>query len=313
MTVAFHHVPILADACLEQLDVKPGGLYVDATLGGGGHSELILKACWPDGRLIGIDRDQDARAAAAARLAPFGDRLEVKAGNFHHICQLLEGRKVDGILADLGVSSFQLDEPSRGFSYQHDAPLDMRMDQSQPFSAYELVNEWSREEIFRAIKDYGEERFAGRIADNIVKKRQRAAIRTTGELVDIITASIPAANRRTGPHPAKRTFQGLRIAVNDELAPLEQALRDMVDCLKTGGRVAVITFHSLEDRIVKQTFKNMEDPCTCPRDFPVCVCGKKPLVKVLTHKAVEPGQDEVEFNPRARSARLRAAQRVLTQ
>lgn len=306
---AFVHVPILLEACMDMLAVRPGGTYVDGTLGGGGHTEGMLRCSGPDGRVLGIDRDGDAIVAASQRLAPFGQRFQAVRGNFHDIKAILDGQAVDGILLDLGVSSYQLDEPSRGFSYQQDAPLDMRMDRSAALTAMEVVNGYGETELARIIREYGEERYAGRIAGRIVQARARQPIRTTGELAELIKQAIPAAQRRQGPHPAKRTFQALRIEVNDELAPLAAALEDAVECLKPGGRLAVITFHSLEDRIAKQTFRRLANPCTCPPDWPVCTCGRRPVVRELTRRAAEPTEREVEENPRSRSARLRAVEK----
>lgn len=310
----FEHVPVLLDSVLEQLQPRPGGVYVDATVGGGGHSEAILRRIMPHGTLIGIDRDEAALAAAERRLAPFGDAVRLVHANFGHLERVVVGKgfdRVDGILFDLGVSSPQLDEAERGFSYQADAPLDMRMNRQDPVDAAQLVNTLPQEELTRIIREYGEERWAARIAARIVAERERARIETTGQLAEIVKNAIPAAARRTGPHPARRTFQALRIAVNRELEMLERALPQAVRLLRPGGRLVVISFHSLEDRIVKQFFRQAERPCTCPPDFPECRCGKRPTLRVLTRHPVTAGPEEVKRNPRARSAKLRAAERVL--
>lgn len=309
----FAHIPILPQACLELLDPTRGGIFVDCTLGGGGHAELVLRALGENGRLIGIDRDAEALAAASERLKPFGDRFVPVRGNFFDIKRILAEQNVpavNGILADLGVSSYQLDNPERGFSYHNDAPLDMRMDQSAAFTASDVVNGYSERELTRVLRDWGEERWAARIASFIVKAREKKPIQTTFELVDLIKAAIPASARREGGHPAKRTFQAIRIEVNGELAGLTGAVEDMVDCLQTGGRVAILTFHSLEDRAVKQTFHRLQNPCICPPDAPVCICGKKPTVRVLNRKPITADQEEIERNSRAKSAKLRAAEKI---
>ena len=310
----FSHEPVLLEECMQGLAIRPGGIYVDGTLGGGGHSSEILKRLGSDGRLIGIDRDGDAIAAATARLN--GDkRFCALRGNFHDVKQLLASigiEHIDGMLLDLGVSSYQLDEGSRGFSYHADAPLDMRMDRSQAFSARDVVNNYSVQELTRVLRDWGEENWAAQIARVICDRRKNAPIQTTGQLVDIIDAAIPAKFRRKdGAHPARRTFQALRIEVNDELGPLKQALEDAVSLLNDGGRLCVIAFHSLEDRIVKQTFRTLQNPCTCPPSFPVCVCGKKPLGRSMTGKPITAGKEELERNPRARSATLRVFEREI--
>lgn len=310
----FSHEPVLLEECMQGLAIRPGGIYVDGTLGGGGHSSEILKRLGSDGRLIGIDRDGDAIAAATARLN--GDkRFCALRGNFHDVKQLLASigiEHIDGMLLDLGVSSYQLDEGSRGFSYHADAPLDMRMDRSQAFSARDVVNNYSVQELTRVLRDWGEENWAAQIARVICDRRKNAPIQTTGQLVDIIDAAIPAKFRRKdGAHPARRTFQALRIEVNDELGPLKQALEDAVSLLNDGGRLCVIAFHSLEDRIVKQTFRTLQNPCTCPPSFPVCVCGKKPLGRSKTGKPITAGKEELERNPRARSATLRVFEREI--
>lgn len=308
----FAHEPVLLNECMESLAIRPDGVYVDGTLGGGGHSSNILMRLGEHGRLIGIDRDGDAIAAATARLN--GDRrFTALRGNFHDVRALLGAigiERIDGMLLDLGVSSYQLDEGSRGFSYHADAPLDMRMDRSQAISARTIVNEYSQQELARVIRDWGEENWAVQIARVICDRRKAHPIETTGELVDVIDAAIPAkVRRRDGSYPARRTFQALRIEVNDELAPLRAALEDAAGMLSPGGRLCVIAFHSLEDRIVKQTFRTLQNPCVCPPSFPVCVCGRKPLGRQLTGKPITAGAEELERNPRSRSATLRVFER----
>ena len=308
----FHHVPIMLSEVMELLRPERGGLFVDGTLGGGGHSEGILSRL-SYGRLYGIDRDGNAIAAASARLAPFGDKFKAIRGNFFDMKELLmaEGVSgVDGILLDLGVSSHQLDTPERGFSYHEDAPLDMRMDDRAALSAYDVVNGYGVEELAGIIKDYGEERFAFRVANAIVREREKQPINSTVQLAEIIKAAIPAANRREGPHPARRTFQAIRIEVNGELAELGRAIEDAHDLLNPGGILAVITFHSLEDRIVKQAFKKFENPCTCDPRAPMCTCGKVPTAKILTKKPLVPSDEELEINPRSRSSKLRGIQKL---
>lgn len=308
----FHHIPVLLNECLEGLDIKPDGIYVDGTLGGAGHSSRIA-ARLTTGHLYGIDRDSDAIAAATERLGGDG-RFTAVRGNFHDAKELLKERGVtelDGVLLDLGVSSHQLDERSRGFSYQGDAPLDMRMDTSSPLTARDIVNTWSSEDIARVLRDYGEENWAVQIARVICDRRKQAPIETTSQLVGIIDAAIPKKFRaKDGSHPARRTFQALRIAVNDELEPLSKALEDFTDMLKPGGRLCVIAFHSLEDRIVKNTFRTLNNPCVCPKDFPVCVCGRKPQLKLITGKPITATDEELEMNPRSRSATLRVAEKL---
>ena len=308
----FEHTPVLLDECLQGLAIRPDGTYMDGTLGGAGHSSEILRRL-TTGRLIGIDRGEEAIAASRARLQALQrdglPRFDIVHGNFHDCVSLLSGLGVDGLdgaLLDLGVSSHQFDEAERGFSYHADAPLDMRMDRSQALTAADIVNTWPMDDIARLLRDWGEESWAVQIARLITDRRTRSPILTTGQLSDIVDAAIPAKLRRKdGGHPARRTFQALRIAVNDELAPLEQALRDIVSCLRPGGRLCVITFHSLEDRVVKNTFKNLAAPCTCPPRFPVCVCGKKPVVRLITARPITPTEEEIERNRRARSASLR--------
>ena len=292
----FKHVSVLLNECLDALNIKDDGIYVDCTLGGAGHSSHILQRLSKDGLLVGIDQDTDALKAAGERLKEYENKKLVH-NNFHNIDSILEELeipKVDGILMDLGVSSYQLDEGERGFSYMKDAPLDMRMNRDREFSAYDVVNSYSMEDLWRIIRDYGEEKFAKRVAEFIVNKREEKPIETTLELVDIIKAAIPAKARREGPHPAKRTFQAIRIEVNGELEILNKAIEDGVNRLNKGGRMAIITFHSLEDRIVKLKFRELANPCTCPKEFPICVCGKKPLVKLISRKAIEPSKEEVE-------------------
>ena len=303
----FNHVSVLLNECLEALNIKEDGIYVDCTLGGAGHSSQIVKRLSKNGRLIGIDQDRDALRAAGERLQNFSN-VTLVHNNFHNIGAILEElgvEKVDGILMDLGVSSYQLDEGERGFSYMKDAPLDMRMNRENSFSAYDVVNDYSEEELYRIIRDYGEEKFAKRIANFIVNKRSEKNIETTLELVEIIKDAIPAKARREGPHPAKRTFQAIRIEVNSELSILNKAIEDGVNKLNSGGRMAIITFHSLEDRIVKNKFRDLAVSCRCPKEFPVCICGEKAKVKVISRKAIEPSKQEVEENPRSRSAKLR--------
>lgn len=308
----FKHVSVLLNECLDALNIKDDGIYVDCTLGGAGHSSHILQRLSKDGLLVGIDQDTDALKAAGERLKEYENKKLVH-NNFHNIDSILEELeipKVDGILMDLGVSSYQLDEGERGFSYMKDAPLDMRMNRDREFSAYDVVNSYSMEDLWRIIRDYGEEKFAKRVAEFIVNRREEKPIETTLELVDIIKAAIPAKARREGPHPAKRTFQAIRIEVNGELEILNKAIEDGVNRLNKGGRMAIITFHSLEDRIVKLKFRELANPCTCPKEFPICVCGKKPLVKLISRKAIEPSKEEVEENPRSRSAKLRIIEKI---
>ena len=308
----FHHVSVLLEECLEGLNIKPDGTYVDGTLGGAGHSSQIAKRL-TTGHHIGIDRDPVALKAAGERLAPFGDKVTLVHSNFCEIKQVLEDLEiegVDGILLDLGVSSPQLDDGSRGFSYMADAPLDMRMNSEDTMSAYDVVNTWSQDELKRILYDYGEERYAPRIAAAICSRRAEKPIETTLELVDVIRSAMPAQALREKQHPAKRSFQAIRIAVNDELGSVEKVMRDAIPCLNKGGRLAVITFHSLEDRIVKNAMADAAKGCTCPPNFPVCVCGKKPKVKLITRKPIVSGDEELERNPRARSAKLRICEKL---
>ena len=308
----FHHVSVLLEACLEGLAIRPDGIYVDGTLGGAGHSSRIA-ARLTTGRLIGIDRDPTALRAAGERLAPFGDRVTLVHGNFCQISEILRDLKidgVDGILLDLGVSSPQLDDGSRGFSYMSDAPLDMRMDTGDSLTAYTVVNTWPEEELRHILFEYGEERYAARIAGAICRRRAEQPVRTTLELVDVIRSALPAAALREKQHPAKRSFQAIRIAVNDELGAVRQVMEDAIPALNPGGRLAVITFHSLEDRIVKNAMAAAARGCTCPPEFPVCVCGNKPKVKLITRKPVTASAEELAANPRSRSAKLRVCQKL---
>lgn len=309
----FHHVSVLLNECMEGLNLKPGGIYVDCTLGGAGHSLEIVRRILPDGKLIGIDQDENALAAAKAKLAEFEENVILVHSNFSRISPIvreLYKDGVDGILFDLGVSSHQLDVAERGFSYMQDAPLDMRMNTSTETTAKDLVNELPLDELARIFWEYGEERWSKRIAEFIVEHRENKPINTTGELVDIIKKAIPAKARREGPHPAKRTFQALRIALNRELEVLQDALKDAVQVLKPGGRLCVISFHSLEDRITKESFREMAKGCICPPKMPVCTCGHEKKIKIISGKPVLPGIDELENNPRARSAKLRIAQKL---
>lgn len=308
----YTHKPVLLQECIQALQIRPDGIYVDGTLGRAGHSAEIAKRL-TSGRLLCIDQDQSAIDAAKVRLAPWMDHVTLIHDNFSNLAQVLEQSgvraQVDGMLFDLGVSSPQLDDAARGFSYMHDAPLDMRMDTRAPLTAYEIVNTWSGEELRRILYEYGEERYAPAIAKAIVRSREIAPIRTTLELVEIIRGAMPPAALREKQHPAKRSFQAIRIAVNGELDVLPPMLEAAVDGLKPGGRLAVITFHSLEDRLVKRTLADMAKGCTCPPEFPVCVCGKKPRVKLVNRKPVVSGPEELEENPRARSAKLRVAEK----
>lgn len=308
----FHHISVLLQECIDGLNIKPDGIYVDGTLGGAGHSSQIA-ARLTTGKLIGIDRDPVALKAAGERLAPYADRVQLVHSNFCEIRQVLDDLEiegVDGILLDLGVSSPQLDDGARGFSYMTDAPLDMRMNNEDNLTAYHVVNEWSFEELRRILFDYGEERYAPRIASAICARRETAPIKTTLELVDIIRGAMPAAALREKQHPAKRSFQAIRIAVNDELGSVEKVMDDAFGCLNEGGRLAIITFHSLEDRIVKNGMAEGAKGCTCPPNFPVCVCGKKPKVKLITRKPITASDEELAVNPRSRSAKLRVCEKL---
>ena len=308
----FHHISVLLNECIDNLNITPDGIYVDGTMGGGGHSLEIAKRL-TTGRLICIDQDPNAHEAAGKRLAEYKDRITFVRDNFGNIANILDSlgiEKIDGMLLDIGVSSHQLDEAERGFSYQQDAPLDMRMNPDRPFSAYDVVNGYDEDELDRVIFTYGEERWARRIAQFIVKEREAKPIETTGELVDIIKKAVPKGARKDGPHPAKRTFQAIRIEVNGELEVLQRAIDDVAARLAVGGRLCIITFHSLEDRIVKEAFRKQENPCICPPQFPVCVCGKKPLGRVITTKPILPSKEELEENPRSRSAKLRVLEGV---
>ena len=303
----FEHRPVLLKETIDNLCIKPEGTYVDGTLGGGGHSYEVARRLSPQGRLIGIDQDADAIRAAGQRLSEFGNVTIIRS-NYCDIRKELGGihiEGVDGILLDLGVSSYQLDTPSRGFSYNFDSPLDMRMDRRSEMTAGDIINGYSEAELYRILKDYGEERFAGSIARNIVAARSKGEIRSTFELVDIIRSSIPMKVRKSMGHPAKQTFQAIRIELNHELDVLRDTLDDMIELLNPGGRICIITFHSLEDRIVKTGFRRNEDPCTCPKNFPVCVCGKKSMGRVVTRKPIIPGEEEMRDNPRSKSAKLR--------
>ncbi len=307
------HKPVLVAEIIASLQCRTGAVYLDGTLGGGGHAFAILRSSAPDGRVIGIDADGDALRQAEKHLASFGDRKILVKGNFADMKTILSGMKieeVEGILLDLGVSSHQLDTAERGFSFTLDAPLDMRMDRDRGPSAYDLVHTLAREELKRILREFGEERMAGRISRAIVKRRTLSPIRTTNDLAGVVTGAMPKVRGPVRIHPATRTFQALRIAVNDELANLQQALADGMELLKPGGRFSVISFHSLEDRIVKNAFHTAEKGCICPPDLPVCACGRKPTMKVLTRKPVLPGEEEIRDNPRARSAKLRTAERI---
>ena len=308
----FHHISVLLNECLEGLNIKPDGIYVDGTLGGAGHSSQIAK-CLETGRLIGIDRDPVALKAAGERLKQFGEKVTLVHSNFCRMDEVLDELNipaVDGILLDLGVSSPQLDDGERGFSYMVDAPLDMRMNNGDALTAQELVNTWSYEQLRRILFDYGEERYAPQIAAAICRVREERPIETTLELVDVIRSAMPAAALREKQHPAKRSFQAIRIAVNDELGAVRQVMDAAIPKLKAGGRLAIITFHSLEDRIVKNAMAEASKGCICPPNFPVCVCGKKPKVKLISKKPIVSGQEELDMNPRARSAKLRVCEKL---
>ena len=309
--MAFEHKSVLLEETVDSLNIKLDGIYVDGTLGGAGHAQEVCRRLSAKGRFIGIDQDQDAIIAASERLAAF-DQVTIIRSNYCYMVQELAARgiyKVDGILLDLGVSSYQLDNEERGFTYRVDAPLDMRMDQRQTQTAGDIVNGYEEKELYRIIRDYGEDKFAKNIAKHIVKERQKKTIETAGELTDIIRAAIPMKVQVTGGHPAKRTFQAIRIELNHELEVLSDHLDEMIDLLNPGGRICIITFHSLEDRIVKSNFKRNENPCTCPSDFPVCVCGKVSKGKVITRKPILPSEKELEENSRSKSAKLRVFER----
>ena len=309
----FKHTSVLLDETIEGLDIKSDGIYVDGTLGGGGHSSVICSRLSEKGILIGIDRDRDALAAASERLKQYSCTRHYVQSNYSDIKNVLEKLgidAIDGAVLDLGVSSFQLDNAERGFSYMNDAPLDMRMSQEDTFTAYDVVNGYTKDELAGIIRKYGEEKWASRIAEFIVKFRKKKPVESTFELVEIIKAAVPAKARRDGPHPAKRTFQAIRIEVNDELGKLRRACDEFCDVLAPGGRLCVITFHSLEDRIVKECFKRRVNPCTCPPEFPVCICGRTADVRKITGKPVVPGEEELEHNHRARSAKLRIIEKL---
>lgn len=308
----FKHFSVMLEECIEMLDIKEDGIYVDCTLGGAGHSKEILMKLSPKGRLIGIDQDLDALKAAKEKLRDFNNVTYVH-NNFYNIKDILESlgiEKVDGILMDLGVSSYQLDQGERGFSYMKEAALDMRMNREEPFSAYNVVNEYSEDELFRILRDFGEEKFSRRIASRIVEKRKVKPVETTLELVKIIDECIPAKFKREGGHPAKRTFQGIRIEVNSELSILDRAIGDGIEALSEDGVMAIITFHSLEDRIVKNKFRDLVDPCKCPKELPMCVCGKKPIIKLINKKPIEATKEELENNSRSKSAKLRGCKKI---
>ena len=313
--MTFQHYSVLLNETIEQLDIKENGIYVDGTLGGGGHASAVLQRLGETGRLIGIDQDAAAIEAAGERLAPFGDKVTIVRSNYSAMPQVLADlgiHGVDGIVLDLGVSSYQLDTVERGFTYREDTVLDMRMDQRQTKTARDIVNDYTETELFHMIRDYGEDKFARNIAKHIVMARAKKPIETTGELNDIIRAAIPAKVRAKGGHPSKKTYQAIRIELNHELDVLRDNLDSMIDVLNDEGRLCIITFHSLEDRIVKSNFKKNENPCTCPSNFPVCVCGKKSKGKVVTRKPILPSEQELEENSRSKSAKLRVFERIVT-
>ena len=312
-SIVFSHYSVLLDECIEALNIRDGYTYVDCTTGGGGHSLEIAKRLGPGSRLVCFDRDSDAIEAAKRRLTDYRDKITFIHQNFSSLDDVLRDLKIDnlgGVLADLGCSSYQFDTPSRGFSYQHNAPLDMRMDKSTALDAETVINTYSEEALKKILWNYGEEKFAPRIASRIVAEREKSPIKTTEELVAIIRSAIPAAAREGGHHPAKRTFQAIRIEVNGELDSIEPTIRTACRHLVPGGRCAFISFHSLEDQIVKNTYRDLTGGCTCPKDFPVCVCGRKPQIKILTKKPILPGKDELAINPRSRSAKLRVAEKI---
>ena len=309
----FNHIPILKNEIIEYIKINPNGVYVDGTLGGAGHGQAICEKLNSRGTFIGIDQDQNAIKVAQERLKDFKANIFVIRDNFKNIRDILKNldiRRIDGMLLDLGVSSHQLDEPTRGFSYQYDGPLDMRMDNRLDITAKDVVNNYSQRELSHIIKTYGEENWAVRIAQFIIEYRKDKVIETTGELVEIIKKAIPAKARRDGPHPGKRTFQAIRIEVNNELGIIKKAIEDIVDCLNPGGRLCILTFHSLEDRIVKRTFQSLYNPCTCPPDFPQCICNKEAKINIVTRKPIIPTIEEIEDNPRSRSSKLRVAERI---
>lgn len=309
----FRHISVLLEETIDSLNIKPDGIYVDGTLGGGGHSLEICKRLNKEGRLIGIDQDMDAIRAASERLKEYKDNVTIVHSNYQDMDSVVKNLDiggVDGIVLDLGVSSYQLDTVERGFTYREDTPLDMRMDQSQVMTARDIVNDYSEMELFRVIRDYGEDGFAKNIAKHIVMARQEKPIETTGELNEIIKAAIPAKMRQGTGHPSKKTFQAIRIELNRELEVLENSLDKMIEMLNPGGRLSIITFHSLEDRIVKNIFRKNMNPCVCPPSFPVCTCGKKPMGKVITRKPIVPGNEELEENKRAKSSKLRVFERI---
>lgn len=311
--MVFEHKSVLLYETVDSLNIRPDGIYVDGTLGGGGHAYEVCRRLGEHGRLIGIDQDADAIAAATKRLEPFADKVTVVRSNYENIASVLHElgiEKVDGIYLDLGVSSYQLDTASRGFTYREDAPLDMRMDQRNTQTAADIVNTYNEMELYRIIRDYGEDRFAKNIAKHIVRQRQEKPYETTGELIETIKAAIPAKIRATGGHPAKRTFQAIRIELNHELDVLNCSIDTMIDLLNPGGRLSIITFHSLEDRIVKKRFRDNENPCICPPEFPVCMCGRKSKGTVITRKPIVPGEEELEYNKRSKSSKLRVFERA---
>ena len=310
--MTFKHISVLLEETIDNLNIKPDGIYVDGTLGGGGHAYHVCSKLGENGRFIGIDQDAAAIAAASERLKPFEDKVTIVRSNYCDMKKVLHDlgiEKVDGIVLDLGVSSYQLDTAERGFTYRENAPLDMRMDQRQEKTARDIINDYSEMELFRIIRDYGEDKFAKNIAKHIVRARQEKPIETTDELTEVIKAAIPMKFRAVGGHPAKRTFQAIRIELNRELEVLKGHLNEMVDLLNDDGRICIITFHSLEDRIVKNIFKKCENPCECPPSFPACVCGKKSLGKVISRKPILPSEEELEVNPRSKSAKLRVFER----